>query len=198
MVINERILYSAGALLEVFGIDDFIFEEGSVPKYYYQIIEGSVKLNNYNEGGKESIQSLLEKGNSIGESMLFIDKLYPMNAVAMSVCSVLKLEKRHFFTLLKEHPQICLDMNRNIADSLYFKLIMNQNNGSQDPVAKLKTLMDYLKSLQTEQEPFSFQVPLTRQQMANLTGLRVETTIRTLKIMEKECIVKIQNRKILY
>ncbi|MBN9337629.1 MAG: winged helix-turn-helix domain-containing protein, partial [Chryseobacterium sp.] len=45
---------------------------------------------------------------------------------------------------------------------------------------------------------FSFQIPLTRQQMASLTGLRVETTIRTLKSMEKDNIVKIRNRKILY
>lgn len=198
MVIKERILYKAGASLEIFGMDDIIFKEGSAPKFYFQIIEGSVKLNNYSEGGKESIQLILEKGNSIGESLLFVEKLYPVNAVATSVCSVLKLEKGLFFNLLNEHPQICLDMNRNISNSLYFKFIMNQNNSSQDPVVKLITLMDYLKSLQPQQEPFTFQVPLTRQQMANLTGLRVETTIRTIKIMEKERIVKIQNRKILY
>ncbi|WP_262891347.1 helix-turn-helix domain-containing protein [Epilithonimonas arachidiradicis] len=37
-----------------------------------------------------------------------------------------------------------------------------------------------------------------RQQMANLTGLCVETTIRTLKAMEKKNLLKIRNRKILY
>lgn len=198
MVIKECILYKAGANLESFGIDDFIFKEGCVPKFYFQISEGSVKLNNYSEVGKESIQHILEKGNSIGESMLFLDKLYPVNAVATAACSVLKLDKRNFLSLLEQNPQICLDMNRNIAQSLYFKLIMNQNNSSQDPVVKLLALMDYLKSQQIAKDRYSFQVPLTRQQMANLTGLRVETTIRTLKIMEKESIVKIQNRKILY
>ncbi len=58
--------------------------------------------------------------------------------------------------------------------------------------------MDYLKSFEIEKSPFSFQIPLTRQQMASLTGLCVETTIRTIKAMERNNMVKICNRKILY
>lgn len=69
---------------------------------------------------------------------------------------------------------------------------------SQSPAVKLKILMDYLKSSNRVKEPFSYQIPFTRQQMANLTGLCVETTIRTLKVMEKKNILKIRNRKILY
>jgi CRP-like cAMP-binding protein len=58
--------------------------------------------------------------------------------------------------------------------------------------------MDYLKSFQKEQAPYSFLVPLTRQQMAGLTGLCVETAIRTIKVMERNKILKIKDRKILY
>lgn len=39
MVIKERILYKAGASLEIFGMDDIIFKEGSAHKFYCQIIE---------------------------------------------------------------------------------------------------------------------------------------------------------------
>ena len=198
MVIEESILYSVGASLESYNIGDFIFSEGGLPKYYYQIYEGRIKLNNFSEKGKENIQNILEKGESVGESLLFIDRNYPINAIAITPCKVLRLTKRQFFSLLKKYPQICIDMNKNIAKALYFKLIMNQNNSSQDPVVKIKTLLDYLKSFQSVKTPFSFQIPLTRQQMASLTGLRVETTIRTLKIMEKEDLVRIHNRKILY
>ena len=89
-------------------------------------------------------------------------------------------------------------MNKTLSQKLYFKLIMAQNLSSQNPTAKLKVLMDYLKSFQENQSPYSFMIPLTRQQMANLTGLCVETAIRTIKVMEKNKIVKIKDRKILY
>ncbi|MDV3508388.1 hypothetical protein CMU89_00875 [Elizabethkingia anophelis] len=58
--------------------------------------------------------------------------------------------------------------------------------------------MDYYKSFEKNKKPFSFPIPLTRQQMANFTGLCVETVIRTLKKMEIDNLLKIHNSKIMY
>lgn len=198
MVIKEEILHSVGAVTRRYRPSEIIFSEGDVPKYYYQIITGNVKLNNYNDDGKEIIQTLLEEGQSIGESLLFMDKLYPMNAVALTECNIIRLPKSIFLDLMKLYPDLCLNMNKILSQRLYFKIIMTQNLSSQNPTAKLKGLMDYLKSFQKEQSPYSFRIPLTRQQMASLTGLCVETAIRTIKMMERNKMVKIENRKILY
>jgi CRP-like cAMP-binding protein len=198
MVIKEEILHSVGAVTRRYRPSEIIFNEGDVPKYYYQIITGNVKLNNYNDDGKEIIQTLLEEGQSIGESLLFMDKPYPMNAVALTECNIIRLPRSVFLDLMKLYPDLCLNMNKILSQRLYFKIIMTQNLSSQNPTAKLKGLMDYLKSFQKEQSPYSFLIPLTRQQMASLTGLCVETAIRTIKMMERNKMVKIENRKILY
>ncbi|MEA1848513.1 Crp/Fnr family transcriptional regulator [Chryseobacterium sp. MHB01] len=198
MVIKEEVLHSVGAIIRHYQPGEIIFNEGDVPKYYYQIITGQAKLNNYSDDGKEIIQTLLEEGQSIGESLLFIDKVYPVNAVAITKCSVKRLPKTVFLDLIKLYPEISFEMNKTLSQKLYFKLIMAQNLSSQNPTAKLTVLMDYLKSFQENQSPYSFMIPLTRQQMASLTGLCVETAIRTIKIMERDKIVKIKDRKILY
>ncbi|GEN74538.1 Crp/Fnr family transcriptional regulator [Chryseobacterium hagamense] len=198
MIIKEELLYSAGATVKQYKPAEIIFSEGDPANYYYQIITGEVKLNNYNDEGKEIIQTLLEDGQCIGESLLFMDKLYPINAIALTSCKVLRLPKNNFFELLRQYPDISFEMNRVLAQRLYFKIIMAQNLGSQSPTAKLKVLMDYLKSSQEEQAPYSFMIPLTRQQMASLTGLCVETAIRTIKMMERNKILQIKDRKILY
>jgi len=198
MVIREEILHSVGAITRHYQPSEIIFNEGDIPKYYYQIASGEAKLNNYTDDGKEIIQTLLEEGQSIGESLLFLDKVYPISAVAITKCSVLRLPKSIFLDLIKLYPEISFNMNKTISQKLYFKLIMSQNLSSQNPMAKLKVLMDYLKSFQKEQSPYSFRIPLTRQQMASLTGLCVETAIRTIKMMERDKIVKIIDRKILY
>jgi CRP-like cAMP-binding protein len=75
---------------------------------------------------------------------------------------------------------------------------MFYNLSFQNPVSKLKLMMDYMKSYYEDKAPYSFQIPLTRQQLASLTGLCVETVIRTIKQMEKEKTVKIERRKIYY
>lgn len=193
MVIDEDILYSMGAIIKTYSPSESIFNEGDLPSYYYQIVDGDVKLNNYNEEGKEIIQSLMGNGQSIGESLLFMDKVYPINAVAITSSKILRLSKVTFLNILKLYPEICFDLFECISQRLYFKLIMAQNLCTQDPAQKLISLMDYLKSSEKEQSPYSFQVPLTRQQMASITGLCVETVIRSLKKMEKDNRVQIEN-----
>ncbi len=198
MNIEEYILKLSGGKAKEYNTGDFIFTEGSLPNYYYQIIEGEVKLNNLSEDGKESIQSIAVKGQSIGEFLLFINKKYPANAVAISPCKILRISKIKFLKMLEDNPELKVTMIKKLAETLFSKFVMRQILSIKNPATKLKVLMDYLKSSQSETAAFSFQIPLTRQQMASLTGLRVETTIRTLKIMEKDNIVKIKNRKIFY
>ncbi|WP_185155116.1 Crp/Fnr family transcriptional regulator [Chryseobacterium sp. c4a] len=198
MVIDENILFSAGAEIRNYKPTENIFSEGDTPHYYYQIITGEVKLNNYNEEGKEFIQNFLSEGQSCGESILFIDKPYPMNAEAITDCSILRLHKSAFFKLLHQSPKLCMEVSSFLSQRLYYKFVMMLNISSQNPSIRLKGLMDYLKSFQDDESPYSFMIPLTRQQMASLTGLCVETAIRTIKHMERDKILKIENRKILY
>ncbi|MDR6922539.1 MULTISPECIES: Crp/Fnr family transcriptional regulator [Chryseobacterium] len=198
MVIDENILHSAGAEIRQYKPSELLFCEGDSPNYYYQIIQGQVKLNNYNEEGKEFIQNILSDGQSCGESILFIDKPYPMNAEALTECVVLRLPKSAFLSLLDQSPKLYMDISRFLSQRLYYKFIMMQNLSSQNPTIRLKGLMDYLKSFHEDESPYSFMIPFTRQQMANLTGLCVETAIRTIKHMERNKIVRIKDRKILY
>lgn len=198
MVIKQSILESVGASTEHYRIAESIFTENDVPRFYYQIIEGKVKLNNYNAEGKEVLHNILDDGNSVGESALFLDVGYPINAVALSPCKILKLPKSVFIELLLSNPEISMEINRRIYGFLHFKHIMGQIVFNNNPMIKLIALLDYFKSIDKQKEPFTFQVPFTRQEMANLTGLCVETTIRTVKAMERSKIVKIRNRKILY
>ncbi|MDQ0595089.1 CRP-like cAMP-binding protein [Chryseobacterium ginsenosidimutans] len=198
MVIKEEFLHSAGAKLKQYKTDETIFYEGEISGYYYQIVQGEVKLNNNNKDGKEFIQNILSKGQSFGELLLFGDKPYPMNAVAISDCTILRLDKADFLNMLEKSPHLYFDFCKGLSNQLYYKYIMLQKNSLESPEERLKGIMDYLKSFQQKQCMFSFQVPLTRQQLACLTGLRVETAIRAIKKLEKEKALKIINRKILY
>lgn len=198
MVIDEEILQTAGAETKQYKASELLFCEGDAPNYYYQIIKGDVKLNNYNEEGKEFIQNILSDGQSCGESIIFIDKPYPMNAEALTESTVLKLHKTAFLKLLDKSPRLYLEISSFLSERLYYKFIMMQNISSQNPTARLKGLMDYFKSFEVDGSPYSFLIPFTRQQMASLTGLCVETAIRTIKHMERDNILRIKDRKIMY
>ncbi|TZF98570.1 Crp/Fnr family transcriptional regulator (plasmid) [Chryseobacterium panacisoli] len=197
-MIIESLLISFGAETRTYHTGEIIFREEELPSHYYQIEKGKIKLNNYTQDGKEFIQNIFSDGDSFGESLLFVDRPYPMNAVAIEDSVIYKMPKQHFLDLIKSNPEISLNIYECLAERMYYKYVMLYNLSFQNPVSKLKLLMDYLKSYHEDKTPYSFQIPLTRQQLASLTGLCVETVIRTIKQMEKDQIVKIEKRKIYY
>jgi CRP/FNR family cyclic AMP-dependent transcriptional regulator len=197
-MIDEMLLYQFGATAKVYQKDELIFEEGTVPHFYHQIKSGSIKLNNFKEDGKEFIQNIFSEGNSFGESLLFLNFHYPMNAVALERTEVLILPKSAFFELLEKHPIISLKMNQAMAERLYYKYTMLLSLSCLEPHIRLLHLLNYLKRFHKANSKYSFEVPFTRQQIADLTGLCVETVIRTSKKLAQTKVIKIQKRKIYY
>lgn len=196
MILGEDLLLAYGAKYQTYAVNQKIFSEGNNPKYYFQIVKGIVELNNYHFDGREFIQNILTAGHSLGESLLFNDHSYPMNAIAKTECKILKISKVDFLNLLSRNPEISSNVFTCLSEKLYNNYLMMFSMSSTDPFLKVKTVLDAFKGTQSER--FAFQIPLTRQQLANLTGLRVETVIRTVKKMEKENLLKIENGKILY
>ncbi|WP_345200854.1 Crp/Fnr family transcriptional regulator [Chryseobacterium ginsengisoli] len=198
MNIDPELLYSFGGEDKYYVPKEIIYREGDHALYYYQIVKGKVKQNSYNEEGKEFIQNILGQNQSFGEPMIFLEKFYVMNSIALSEVEIIRLPKDNFIELLEKNPKLSLELNTCLSQRLYFKAIMLQSMSSQNPFLRLRGLLDYLKSYHDQDCEQCFHVEFTRQQLANLTGLRVETVIRTLKKMEKEGSLKIEKRKILY
>ncbi|MGC5743827.1 Crp/Fnr family transcriptional regulator [Chryseobacterium sp. NFX27] len=198
MLVDIDLLTSYGGFIESHSPSDIIFEEGDEPQFYYQVITGSVKLNHINEDGKELIQSILSDGQSVCELLSFIKETFPVNAVAISECTIIKVPIKKFLKLLDDHRQAARDVQQFVAERLYHKFIMMQNNASKYSHVRIEGILKYFKSFSDEQSQYSYELPLTRKQLAAITGLRIETVIRTVKKMETEKVLKIKNRKIYF
>ena len=198
MLIDLDLLSAHGGTIHTYDSHDYIFQIEETPRCYYQIVSGDVKLNYTNEEGKELIQSFLTKGESVCELLLFVDEKYPVNAVTISDCTIMKVPKAEFIQMLDEHPHAAVDVLKYISKTLYNKFIMMQNIASTSAEQRIRGTLKYFKSFFPDKTPFSYEVKLTRQQFASITGLRTETVIRTLKKLEKEGFVKIEDRKVYF
>lgn len=196
-MIDETLLLEFGAKKIFLKKGEMLFEEGDTAKFFYQILSGEIKMNNFNDEGKEFIQSIFTKGNCFGEPPLFIDKPYPANAVAIVDSEILAIAKEAFFKLLYSNPEAHLNMTENLAQRLYFKSVMASEISSQEPEHRILKLIDYFKESISKLKPTEkYKVDLTRQQIADLTGLRVETVIRSIKSLEKKGLLFIEDRKV--
>lgn len=196
-MINEQLLQEFGAITKIYSKNDAIFSEHENARNYYQILDGVVKMNNYNDDGKEFIQGIFYKQQSFGEPPLFIDVKYPANAEALTAATVLILPKEKLYDLLYKNPEIHLNITKSLAKRLYYKAIIASEISSHEPEHRVLRFLDYLKKdIAKIDGKFTYKIEHTRQQIADILGLRVETVIRVIKNLEKKNELQIIKRKV--
>jgi len=196
-MIAIALLEKYGALKKSFDKNEIIFEDGNLPTHYYQIISGEVKMSNYNDDGREFIQGIFYKNQSFGEPPLFLNQNYPANAIAVEDAEILLLTKSSFMQLLQENANVSIKIIENLAQRLYYKSVMAAEMSTQEPEHRILKLMDHgIAYFNFKKDENGYLINFTRQQIGDLTGLRVETVIRTIKALEKKGVLKIINRKV--
>ncbi|MFB9108907.1 Crp/Fnr family transcriptional regulator [Flavobacterium gyeonganense] len=196
-MISLELLEKYGAVKKSFDKNEIIFEEGIFPSNYFQILSGEVKMSNYNDDGREFIQGIFYKEQSFGEPPLFLNQKYPANAIAVENSEIILLPKANFMKLLEENPKISIQIIQNLAQRLYYKSVVAAEISTQEPEHRVLKLIDHgIAYFNFQKDKNGHLINFTRQQIGDLTGLRVETVIRAIKALEKKGELKIINRKV--
>jgi CRP/FNR family transcriptional regulator, cyclic AMP receptor protein len=195
-MIDENILVQYGAVEIKLEKGAFLFHERQRAACYFQVKSGKMRMFNLNAEGKLFTQGMFEAGESFGEPPLFTDSNYPACTVADEETCLYKLSKQKFFKLLKENHEIHFGITRMLATRLLYKSMQLKEISSFKPEHRILSLIDYLKKEEGFPTDQKFEVSLTRQHIADLTGLRVETVIRSVKNLEKEGSLEIRGHKI--
>jgi len=198
MQIDLDLLFTWGAIAKKYKKNDVIFYEDDKAMFYYQIIEGSVRMYNSNDEGKEFTQGIFFNGNSFGEPPLFIDKVYPTTAIAAQNSIIIKLSKEKLMKILEDYPSVKLSFLELMAKRIYDKTMTTKQIINQKPEHRIKSFLENYKKQNQLCSSEKLFIPLTRQQIADFTGLRVETVIRTLSEMNKANKVRIDKHKLYF
>lgn len=193
-MISPHLLLEYGAQEVSLVKNEILFKEGGRSDFYFQIITGQIKMFNITEGGKEFVQGIFASGKSFGEPPLLGNFKYPAGACAIEQSSILRLPKEVFVKLLKANPEVHLQFTALLCKRLAYKAMIGKEVSIHPPEHRILTLLRYLKSQSDSKE---FTINLTRQQIAELTGLRVETVIRSIKKLEVKKILRLENHKII-
>ncbi|MBL7998480.1 MAG: Crp/Fnr family transcriptional regulator [Candidatus Kapabacteria bacterium] len=198
MLLNTDLMIAWGGTTKKYEKDDVVFYEGDDAEYYYQVLRGSVRMSNMGEHGKEFVQGEFTEGKSFGEPPLFINEPYPATAIASMDSIVMRLPKSNFFTILDEYPSIQHDLLRVFAWRIYNKAIVSRDITIHNPEHRIFSFLRLYKKRHGDGSGIPIPIYHTRQEIANQTGLRVETVIRTLTKMSAKGIVVIRNRKLYF
>lgn len=195
-MIDTDVLLAWGATYKKVAAGETIFMEGTNCLFYYQLESGSVRWVNIDESGKEFIQQMVEPGECFGELPLFDDEPYVASAIANKPSLILRLHKSTFHQILKEEPRIHKAFSKLLAKRLRFKFSFMRELAQHEPENRIEKLISHLKQTNSSICPKCHKLNLTRQQIANMTGLRVETVIRAMKNLAEKGALLIDHGKV--
>jgi CRP-like cAMP-binding protein len=196
MMISQKLLENFGVIISTINSGGILFHQGHKAYHYFQVKSGEVKMIHYTPEGQEFIQGIFGPGESFGEPAIFGDFPYPCGAITTQDSEIYKLPIDRFFALLESNFEVHRRFNKIFSQRLFYKATMLNEISSYPPAHRIKSLLEYFR-LRFGTEEKSFQVPFTRQEIANMTGLRVETVIKTIKKMETEGSLKIKDHKVI-
>jgi len=184
---------------ESFSKGDYIFLECDQPRNLYVVVKGEVKLLKQTEDGRETIVEMAYPGEIFGEEAIFDGQPYPMTAQALDEVELLSISRTDFFTFMRDNPDLALE----IITELGARLREAQNTIRALAMERVEwriarvLLMLSRKAGIVESDGVSIDLPLTRQDIADMAATTVETTIRVLSNFKKMGLVETEKGKII-
>ena len=193
--INPQFILDTQADIKKYSKGCIIANEGSTSIFFYYLIEGELSVYNFTPEGKEFLQHKVKEKHFFGEPAVLLEKPFPGNVeVTSEFAEILKIKRENFLQYLINNPDWCLEFTKSIAEKSIKKTNSLKNIVFLNPEDRIiKQFNDYKEGKEEKMV-----IELTRKELSNMTGLRIETIIRTIKKMEKEGKLEIKNGKVVY
>jgi CRP/FNR family transcriptional regulator len=180
---------------KVYGEGEEIFAEGEPAEFLPIVISGAVKMIRSPVAGKEMIIGIFREGEMFAVPPVVDGAPYPSSAVAIDETTLLQLPRAEFLRLLNEKPELALATIAWMSEMLREKTATIRNLAIASPEHRIGNVLMKLAKEQKGGTPIK--IPVRRQDIAEMASLTTETTIRAIRRMADQGLVRIVRGKII-
>ena len=177
---------------------DDIFTEGDAPEWFYIVSKGKVKVTKISHDGKEIILEIISPYDIFGGVAVLRNFPYPANAVAMEDSEILKISRKNLMRLVDRFPNLMFCIALQLGDRMKSSFDSLKNIALERVEARIAALLLKLGNkvgVETE-EGLLINMRLTKQDVADMVGTTVETSIRTFSKFKKDGLVMDSDGKV--
>ncbi len=178
--------------------DDYIFLEGEAPEALYVVKSGKVKVLRHSPDGKDVVLRMAGPGHLLGSVAVFDGGGYPGTAQAIEDCTLLVISRNDCLTLVTRFPVFALSVINDMGTRL--RSSAEQIRSLAVERVEQRIARTLLKLGQTAGADTSegrvIELPLTRQDVADMTGTTVETAIRVMSKFRREELIFTRRGKV--
>ena len=167
---------------------DIVFHEGDASDMFFIVLTGRIKVFKHGPDGHDIILEMFGPGGPLGAVATYESRPYPASAAPVEPSSCLLIPRDAFFDLLERYPSFV----RGLLGSLSLRLVELTTRLAELTGGRIESRFArlFLKLADQLGKPdgTSIVVPLTltRQELADLVGTTIETSIRTMSKWHKD------------
>ena len=185
-----------GVWVEIWEI--FPFSEGDQPEWFYIVSSGKIKITKLSHEGKEIILELISPTDIFGGVAVLRNFPYPANAVAMEETEVIKISRKNLMRLVDRFPNLMYCIALQLGDRMKSSYDSLKNIALERVEARIAALLLKLagKVGKETRDGLLIDMRLTKQDVADMVGTTVETSIRTFSKFKKQGLLSDKDGKI--
>lgn len=173
-----------------------IYQAGDPATHLFVLATGKVKLVRPALDGTDVLVDVITPGGLFGSLAALGDASYPDSARSLTVTCALSISAAGFRAVLREHPQVALAALDDVAGRLEqaHAAVRRLSGGTveQRVASTLLTLADKLG--EPRGNAILLQLPLTRADLAAMTGTTTESVSRTVSRLRRDGIINTGRR----
>ncbi len=168
-----------------------IYHAGDKAARLYVVASGKVKVTRPTLAGQSVLLEIHAPGEFFGSLSELGDAEYTDTAQAQTPCCILGIGARDFQSILQQYPVVALEVLRIVAERLQdAQETIRQLSANSVESRVAATLVKLAEKLGTETKAGTLiQTPLSRQDLAEMTGTTTETVSRVLSHFRAEGLI---------
>lgn len=172
---------------ESFKKKEEIFSEGDPSDWFYTLVAGKVKITKLSYDGREIIIELISPMDFFGGVAVLKGFPYPANAIAMEASDILKISRHNLLRIIDRFPNVMYTITSNLGERIKELHNTLKNIALEKVESRIVSLLLKLsdKIGQKKDGAVVIEMRLTKQDIAEMVGTTVETTIRVMSKLKK-------------
>jgi CRP-like cAMP-binding protein len=188
-----------GALLPIarerrFAARHTVLREGDPSESFFLLLQGRVKMARALPTGRSLTLALFSDGDLFGTVAALGDRPCDASLVALEKCLCLEVQRRDLYALFEDQPSLVATLlprlSQHLAECSNCLVELSCYKVEMRFAQMLLKLADAVGIPQPQGAGTLVPIPLSRQELADMTGTTIETCIRVMSRWQKEGVVQ--------
>jgi CRP-like cAMP-binding protein len=176
----------------------FYFHENDAATHFYVLAQGRLKITQLTAEGHQVIHMILTGGEPFGGVAALGEGSYPVTAEAVEDCTALSWDAQTMTALMRRHVDIAINTARFLARRFHELQVQHRQAMTERVERRVARALLRLASNagRRVEQGVEIDFPLSRQDVAEMTGTTLFTVSRLLAGWEEQGIISPGRRKV--